>query len=87
MVGRLQMVDRLVEVLDERDQDRRRIAGEHQRLDGGDLPAQAVDRVSPVPGRRCDLLHDFEYAVTSRRKAIVKSLWSGAHVVVAPGGH
>jgi hypothetical protein len=81
------MVDRLVEVLDERDQDRRRIAGEHQRFDGGDLPAQSVDRVSPVPRRRCDVLHECEYAVTPRRKAIVKSLWCGAHVMVALGGH
>ncbi len=81
------MVDRLVEVLDERDQDRRRITGEHQRLDGGDLPAQSVDRVFLVPGRRCDVLHEFEYAVTPGRKAIVKSLWCGAHVMVAHGGH
>jgi hypothetical protein len=81
----LQTVDRLVEVLDEGDQDRWRVAGEHQRLDRGDLPAQPVDRVSPVPGRRCDGLHDFEYAMTPGRKAIVKSLWCGAHVMVASG--
>jgi hypothetical protein len=81
------MVDRLVEVLDERDQDGRRVAGEHQRLDGRDLPAQTVDRVFTVPGRRCDVLHEFEYAMTPGRKAIVKSLWCGAHVMVALGGH
>jgi hypothetical protein len=81
------MVDRLVEVLDERDQDRRRVTREHQRLDRGDLPAQSVDRVSPVPWRRRDVLHEFEYAVTPGPKAIVKSLWCGAHVMVALGGH
>jgi hypothetical protein len=64
------MVDRLVEVLDERDQDRRRIAGEHEGLDGGDLPAQAVDRVSKIPGRRYDVLHDFEYAMTPGPKRL-----------------
>jgi hypothetical protein len=81
------MVDRLVEVLDERDQDRRGIAGEHERLDGRDLPAQSVDRVSPVPGRRDDGLHEFEYAMTPGPKAIVKSLWCGGHVMVALDGH
>ena len=81
------MVDRLVEVLDERDQDRRRVAGEHQRLDGGHLAAQAFDRVDAVPGRRYDVLHSFEYAVGLRRKAIVKWLWCGAEVMVAFGGH
>ena len=81
------MVDRLVEVLDERDQDRRRVAGEHERLDGGHLAAQSVDRISPVPGRRDDGLHEFEYAVTPGPKAIVKSLWCGAHVMVALRGH
>jgi hypothetical protein len=64
------MVDRLVEVLDERDQDRRRVAGKHERLDGGDLPAQPVDRVFPVPGRRCDVLHGFEYAMTPGAKRL-----------------
>jgi hypothetical protein len=82
-----QTVDRLVEVLDERDQDWRRIAGEHQRLDGGDLVAQPVDRVGPVPVCRSDLLHGFEYAVSHGLKAIVKRLWCGADVMVAFAGH
>ena len=81
------MVDRLVEVLDERDQDGRCIAGEHERLDGGDLASQPIDRIDPVPGRRCDSLHDFEYAMRPGRKAIVKWLWCGAEVMVAFGGH
>ena len=64
------MVDRLVEVLDERDQDGGSVAGEHERLDGRDLPAQALDRVDAVPGRRCDVLHSFEYAAGLRRKRL-----------------
>jgi hypothetical protein len=69
MVAR-QTVDRVVEVLDERDQDWRRFAGEHQRLDGGDLAAQPVDRVGPGPWRRFDLLHGFEYAVSQGSKRL-----------------
>ena len=76
------MVDRLVEVLDERDQDGRSIAGEHERLDGRHLPPKAVDGVDPVPERRNDGLHDCEYAMSPRRKAIVKWLWCGGDVMV-----
>ena len=82
-----QAVDRLVEVLDECDQDRGSIAGEHQRLDGRNLATEAVERLDPVPGRRCDLLHGFEYAMSHALKAIVKRLWCGADVMVARGGH
>ena len=60
----LQTVDRLVEVLDERDQDGRRIAGEHERLDGRDLPAQSLDRVAMrSQGAEATWLHSFEYAM------------------------
>jgi hypothetical protein len=81
------MVDRLVEVLDERDQDGRSVAGEHERLDGRHLPAQAFDRVDAVPGRRCDVLHNFEYAVGLPRKAIVNWLWCGGDLMVPLRGH
>jgi hypothetical protein len=81
------MVDRLVEVLDERDQDRWSVAGGHQGFDGRDLAAQAIDCVDAVPGRRCDVLHSFEYAVELRRKAIVKWLWCGGDLMVPLRGH
>src|SRR5579864_3319309 len=82
----LQTVDRLVEVLDERDQDRRGLAGEHERLNGCHLAAQALDGVDPVPVRRCDVLHGVEYAMSLRRKAIVNWLWCGGDVMVLAGG-
>jgi hypothetical protein len=77
----------LVELLDKRDHDRRRLAREHERLDGGNLAAQPLDRVDLVPGPRFDSLHDFEYAVRPGRKAIVNWLWCGADVMVTAGGH
>ena len=79
------MVDRLVEVLDERDQDRGRLTREHEGLDGCDLAAQPLDRIDPFPVRRCRMLHAREYAARPGPKAIVKQLWSGGHVMVAPG--
>ena len=83
----LQTVDRLVEVLDERDKDGRGLTGEHERLDRGDLAAKPLDRVDAIPRVRCDVLHEIEYAVSPRLKAIVKWLWCGADVMVARGGH
>lgn len=81
------MVDRLVEVLDEGDEDGRSFAGEHQRLDGRDLAAQLVEGRRPLPSRRADCLHAFEYAGTPGLKAIVKSLWDGGDVMVGAWGH
>jgi hypothetical protein len=78
----LQTVDRLVEVLDERDEDWWRFAREHQRLDGRDLAAQLVEGAHPVPVRRTDCLHAVEYAWPPGPKAIVKSLWDGGDVMV-----
>jgi hypothetical protein len=81
------MVDRLVEVLDERDENWRSFAGKHQRLDGRDLAAQLVEGRRLLPARRADWLHNFEYAGTSGLKAIVKPLWAGGDVMVGAWGH